>query len=461
MVEAVGLLHTVKEDPNVLKLLEGMLAGNIGEVKPTLDLAGELGCTYPQVESLLGLTTEEVMGMLEFLADESVVERYSEDKLVLCPYCGSLNLRPSLRCPKCGSGNIARGRVLEHFSCGNVGLEDEYMADGKYICSECGKELRFLGRDYRSLGVNHKCHNCREVFSEATLKWQCVTCALLFADVEAKETVLHSYRINNVKRPALESELGAWMEFELGPKAQFIEFLKNRGYDVAEGATVNSGSKSGAAHTLDILARRDDGFINYTIGIGILIDSQGREIGLEDVFAFDDKAYDVGIHDKVLLVVPRLSREAGQFAQRQNIRVLEDRDLEALLALPAFSVPRRARQEAFKFETKAKLLRHLRSLGYNVQEKAKVQGRSGAEHTLDILACNDDGIITHTVGISVALAEDEVGLEAVSSVDSMAYDIGIHDKVLLVSPRLSQKARQFAQYQGIKIIEVDDPAKLT
>jgi len=461
MVKVVGLLHTLKENPNVLKLLKGMLAGNIGEVRPTRDLASELGCAYPELESLLGVTTEEVTALLEFLANESILERCSEDKLVLCPYCGSLNLRPSLRCPKCGSANIARGRLLEHFSCGNVGLEDEYLAAGKYMCSKCGKELRFLGRDYRSLGVNHKCHNCWEVFSEATLKWQCVTCSLLFADVEAKETVLHSYRINEEKRPALESELGAWLEFELGPKAAFVEFLKNRGYDVTDGARINGGSKSGAGHVLDILAQRDDGFITYTIGIGVLIDGQGREIGLEDVFAFDDKAYDLGIHDKVLLVVPKLSREAGQFAQRQNIRVLEDRDLEALLALPALSVPRRVSKGPFRFETKAKLLGLLRKLDYKVKEKAKVWGRSGAEHALDILAYNDDGIINHTLGIGVVLAEDEVGLDAVSSLDSMAYDVGIHDKVLLVSPRLSQKARQFAQYQGIKVIEVDDPAKLT
>ena len=211
---------------------------------------------------------------------------------------------------------------------------------------------------------------------------------------------------------------------------------------------------------LDILARQDDGFITYTIGIGILIDSGGQEIGLEEVFTFDDKAYDLGIYDKVLLVVPRLNHEARQFAQRQQIKVFEDEDLQAFLASAVPSARGRVQKGPFKFETKAKLLEHLRSLGYKVEEKAKVQGRSGAEHILDILAYNDDGIITHTLGINVIVLENEVGLDAVSSFDTKAYDLGIHDKVLLVSPGLSEEAGHFAQYQRIKVIEVDDPAKL-
>ena len=453
MVEVAELARTMKEDPNLAKLLEGILAGNIDEVKPVIDLAAELGFTYPQVESLLGVTTQEAITILEFLASESALEKHFHDKLLFCPYCQSLNLRPSLRCPKCGSGNIAKGRILEHFSCSNIGLEDEYMAAGKYICAKCKKELRFLGTDYRSLGVNYKCHHCGEVSSEAALKWQCLKCSLSFAEDEAKETVLYSYRINDENRP--------WLEFELGPKTRFIEFLRKQGYEVTEKAEISSTSKSGARHVLDILARRDDGFITYTIGIGIVIDNGGQEIGLEEVFTFDDKAYDLGIYDKVLLVVPRLNHEARQFAQRQQIKVFEDEDLQAFLASAVPSARGRVQKEPFKFETKAKLLEHLRSLGYKVEEKAKVQGRSGAEHILDILAYNDDGIITHTLGINVIVLENEVGLDAVSSFDTKAYDLGIHDKVLLVSPGLSQEAGHFAQYQKIKVIEVDDPAKLT
>ncbi|MBM4401167.1 MAG: hypothetical protein FJ045_04365 [Crenarchaeota archaeon] len=158
--------------------------------------------------------------------------------------------------------------------------------------------------------------------------------------------------------------------------------------------------------------------------------------------------------------MPRLSREAKQFAQRQRIKVFEGNELETFLASAISSISQRAQKDSFKFDTKAKFLGYLRSLGYRVEEKAKVQGRSGAKYTLDIVAYNDDGFISHTLGIGVIIAKGKVGLGAVSSFDTKAYDIGIHDKALLVSARLCHEARQFVQQQRIKVIEVDDPAKL-
>ena len=452
MVEATKLVHTITDDPNIIKLLNEMLAGGIAEIKPSISLNAELGFTYSHAENLLGLTTRELLSALEFLSDEGLLERQFDDKILFCQHCQSPNLRPSLRCPKCGSGNIVKGRILEHFACSNIGLEDEYMAAGKYICPRCKKELRSLGNDYRSLGVNYKCNNCSEIFSEAALKWQCLKCMAFFAESEIKETTLYSYRISDEKRH--------WVEFELGAKARFIEYLENQDYKVIVKARVNSISKSGAEHVLDLLACRDDGFITYNIGIGVTVDEHNMEIGLEEVFRFDNKAYDLGIHDKILLAVPGLSHEAKQFARQQRIRVFEGADLEVFLS----SINIASRQIAkapFEFETKTKLVEYLEKLGYKVEQKTRVQGKSGTEYTMDIMAYNDDGVIIHTLGIGILIANDEVDIDAISLFDAKAYDISVHDKVLLVSPKLSQEAKQFAQQQRIKIIEVDDPSRLT
>jgi len=451
MVEVVDLVSTIKQYPNAMKLVGEMLSRNIGEVKPVIDLSTELGFTYPQVESLFG-TTQEAIDMLELMANEDVLEKHFHDKLLFCSSCRSPNLRPTLRCPKCNSGDIAKGRILEHFSCGNIGLEEEYMAAGKYICPKCKKELKFLGTDYRSLGINYKCHNCGEIFGEASQGWQCLKCSLSFANSEAKETAMYSYRLNEEKRPGLE--------FDLGPKTRLIDFLKNQGYEVTERARIAGISKSGAEHTLDILAQRDDGLVTYTIGIGILIDSKGQDIGLEKVFSFDDKAYDLGIQDKIILVKPKLNPEAKQFAQRQRIKVFEGKDLETFLASATPSAHPQVEHKPFKFDTKAKLSKYLESLGYRVEEKAKVQGRSGTEHVMDILASYDNGFVANTMCIGVIEAKDEIGFDAVASFDSKAYDLGIHHKVLFVSPGLSQEANTFAQYQKIKVVDVNEPTRL-
>ena len=103
-----------------------------------------------------------------------------------------------------------------------------------------------------------------------------------------------------------------------------IEYLERHGYEIKE----NSGVKgrSGAVHNIDILASKDDGIINHHIAIGIEVAEQ--PVALDKVFDFDDKAYDIGIQDKVLIATPGLSREARQFAQRQRIRVFEVKELE-------------------------------------------------------------------------------------------------------------------------------------
>jgi hypothetical protein len=453
MVEVLDLTTIVKQHPEALKLVKEILAGKVDEIKPTIDPATEFGFTFPQTESLLGLTTQKTITTLDLLANENILKKYIYDKLLFCPHCQSPNLRPGLGCPKCGSGNIAKGRILEHFACRNNSLEDEYVDNGKYICPKCKQELRFLGTDYQSLGIKYKCRDCGTISSEAASNLQCLKCSLYFADSEAKETLLCSYRFNEGKR--------RWLEFELGGKTQFADFIRNQGYEVAENAMVNSTTKSGANHVLDIVARRDDGLITYTIGIGILIDNLGKDVGLAEVFAFDNKVYDLGIHDKVLLALPKLSPEASQFARQQRIKVLEEKDFETILNSPPPSKQKQPSCEPFIFTTRAKLLDHLKDSGYKLEEKARVLGRSGVEHTFDILATNDDGIITHTLGIGTMVAKDEISFDDVSSFDTRAYDVGIHDKLLLACPKLSHEAKQFAQYQRIKVFEVNDPAKLT
>jgi hypothetical protein len=453
MVEVIDAVRVVKQNPKAMKLIQEIMEGKISEVKPSTKLATKDGFGYPQAEGILESTTSETVATLEFMANEDILERNLHENILFCPKCQSPNLKPGLSCPKCGSGNIAKGRILEHFSCLNNSLEEDYANNGKYVCPKCRQELRFLGTDYQSLGINYKCRECGAISKDAAFNMKCLQCSNLFPEVEAKQIVLYSYRLNEKKKRQLQ--------FELSEKPRFADFFRSRGYDVIESAKVNGTTKSGAKHILDILAQRSDGLVTYTIGVGILVDSQGQEVSLAEVFAFDNKVYDLGIHDKVLLVVPKLSPEAGQFARQQRIKVIEAKDMELLLKSPPLSTQKQAGNKPFIFETKAKLLEHLKNSGYRFEEKAKIMGRSGVEHTFDILAVNDDGVINHTLAINILIAQDEISFNTVSSFDTRAYDVGIHDKLLLACPGLSQEARQFAQYQRIKTIEVSDPGKLT
>ena len=436
-----SLAREVGENEKAMKLVAEMLEGNITDILPQHDLTSELGFIYPVAEQILEVKGEEAVSILELLADKGILKRVFFDKFLRCPHCRSAILRPSTRCPKCGSGDITKGRVFEHFPCQFAGLEDEFVSNEKYVCPRCGEELRVSGGDYQSLGLMCKCHDCYEVFSQPEIQWRCLKCGTLTPQDKVIEVNIYSYSFNEAKR--------GWLEFELKPKSQLIEFLKERGYKVEENAQVLG--RSGAVHSIDILATRDDGIIAYNIAIGVKV--VGEKIGLGEIFDFDDKAYDIGIHDKILVVLPSLLTEAEKFASIQRIKVLEVRDLETVLASGA-AISEWEEREPFEFESKSKLIEYLKRQGYEVKENAEVKGKSGAAHNIDILATRDDGIVTHRISIGIEVDREPVGLSKVFDFDNKAYDIGILDKVFIAIPGLTSEARQFAQRQRIRVFEV-------
>jgi hypothetical protein len=431
----------MERDEIAMKLVAAMLAAKIGDIKPQLDFTTELGFIYPVVEQTLKIKGNEAVSIVESLTAKGILKKSFFDRLLRCPRCQSINLRPSTHCPKCSSGNIVRGRILEHFACKYVGVEDEFTAGGRYVCPKCKLELRTMGVDYQSQGVLHKCRDCGEVFNVLLIKWRCLKCSSLVDENEVGEVNIYSYSFDETKRNGLE--------FELQPKVQFVEFLRQHGYEVTENARMKG--RSGAEHCIDILATRDDGVITHSIAIGVEIARD--KVGLDRILDFDVKAYDSGIHDKVLITVPGLGEEAGKFASYQGIKVLEPRDLERVLT--SSSQPgREIVKEPFEFKSKSQLIQYLEKQGYRVKENAEVKGRSGAAHDIDILAIRDEGIIIQRIAIGIEVGEKPMELDKVFEFDVRAYDVGILDKVLIAVPGLTKEARQFAKRQGIRVFEV-------
>lgn len=236
-------------------------------------------------------------------------------------------------------------------------------------------------------------------------------------------------------------------------KSQFIERLNHQGYEAQENVKIEG--KSGAEHCFDLLARRDDGFLTYTLAIGIII-KEDQKIGLDEVFSFDEKCYDCGIRDKILIALPGLEPIASRFAQNQRIKVLEEENLKELLSSPP--PVEQNKKIFFSPKTKSEMIRNLSQLDYKVEENAKLKGRSGAEYNFDIFASLGNGFVTHRVGID-DLSGEEVNLSRLSLFDTKAFDTGIYNKVLLISEKPSFEAEQFAQHQRIKFIWLDTRAQ--
>jgi hypothetical protein len=429
------------DNETATRLIAEMLAGRVTSIKPQYDFATELGYVYPSVEQATNIRGKDVIDLMESLAAKGVVRKSFFDRLIRCPRCHSVNLRPSSHCPKCSSGHIARGRILEHFACKYVGVEDEFTDRGRYVCPRCKMELRTVGADYRSQGVLYKCRDCSEIFMVPFLKWRCLKCSSLINEDEVGEMVIYAYTFDEGKRN--------WLEFELQPKVRFVEFLQQHGYTVTQNARLQG--RSGAEHAVDILATRDDGVVTHKVAIGIEISRE--RIGLDRVLDFDVKAYDSGIHDKVLIIIPELSEEARKFATYQRIKVLEPRDMEIVL-MGRPQAGQASAKEPFEFKSKSQMMQYLEKQGYTVRENASVKGRSGAPHDISVLATKDEGIITHRIAIGIETDQKAMGLEKVFDFDDKAYDAGIMDKVFIAVPGLTKEAMQFAKRQGIRVLEV-------
>jgi len=239
------------------------------------------------------------------------------------------------------------------------------------------------------------------------------------------------------------------VESDLELQSRVRDYLEKQGYQITEEAKLMG--KSGIEHTFDMLAQKDDGFTTYRIAICIIAGGD-REAEVKAIFSFANKAYDTGIQSRVL-VASELSPEAKQLAQKQRIKVIDIEQIGSMFELK--SQPQVPPLEPIQFETKEQLLEALIARGYTVEEQAKIRGRSGVEYNFDVLAYTNTDQVSHSLGIDFISGEEEVGLEEVSVFDTKAYEVGVDEKAIVVSPRLSPEARQFAEHQRIKVFELN------
>jgi CheY-like chemotaxis protein len=446
------------QDPKVAKLISSLLGGKIDRISPEIDLRLEDGFTYREADDILGTSGRETSLVLESLAREGLLLKEDYEKILISP-SGSVQLVPVERCPSCDSAQLNKGQLIEHFGCGYIGPEEDFNRGLKQVCPKCKRELKLIGTDYRKPGARYVCESCHGIFPTPVIKCHCLKTGEFYRLEELRHISLYAYSLNEAYRKRLE--------FELEPKKQLIDYLSLLGYTVQESVQIQG--RSGAKHTIDLLASME-GLINkHTVAIGILAAPHDEaEVNIDSLFSFDSRIYDTGIENKMVIAVPRFSHEAMKFAERQGIRVYNIEELRALLCRQTGATePRptesRPQPDLAKLGPKGWLKWLLEQKGYHVAEDVQITGRSGAEHVLELYAQKDDGIINHRLAACVVKNEDdsEKDVDTVIKFDTAAYDAHIRDKVIISVPRLSKEARQFAEYQRIRVLEAKELAEFS
>jgi general secretion pathway protein E len=113
-------------------------------------------------------------------------------------------------------------------------------------------------------------------------------------------------------------------------------------------------------------------------------------------------------------------------------------------------------------QLESELEKYLTEQGYRASRGVKIRGKSGIEHTFNLLARLDDGFASYSVAFVISTDSDrENQLATLFNFANKAYDTGIRDRVLIAGFDCCEEAREFAQKQGIRIIHADEIDKLT
>jgi general secretion pathway protein E len=105
-------------------------------------------------------------------------------------------------------------------------------------------------------------------------------------------------------------------------------------------------------------------------------------------------------------------------------------------------------------ELRTQIREYLEQQGYEVIDGAKRLGKSGVEHTFDMLAQRDDGFTSYNIAIGITAGGDrETEVGTIFSLANKAYDCGILDRILVTIPELSQETKELARKQRIKVID--------
>ena len=100
---------------------------------------------------------------------------------------------------------------------------------------------------------------------------------------------------------------------------------------------------------------------------------------------------------------------------------------------------------------------YLERRGYKTTEGVKVLGKSGAEHTFDMLARRDAGFVSHSIGVAILPEGDEkTRVNFLHNCANRAYDVGLSGTIIISVNPLSQDAQRLAQYQRMKTVTPEE-----
>jgi len=175
------------------KILENKPQDTNKQIGSLLNSAVQI--SLARISEYCNMKKEEALEYLKQLESDGKVVRLENIKEISCSMCGSVKVGQIFHCPSCNSPNFKHGKLIEHFKCGNVTLEESYTNN---ICPKCHKEIKTIGVDYKVLENYYICTDCGDKFAEPSQEYLCLRCNNKFKLDQAKWTTSEGFRALNL-----------------------------------------------------------------------------------------------------------------------------------------------------------------------------------------------------------------------------------------------------------------------
>ena len=161
----------------------------------TLHLKSSTRISFARLAEYSEMQSDLLKKYLSQLENEKKIIKIPDMKEVSCIQCGSMRILPNFSCPACNGTNFAQGKLIEHFKCGNVSVENSYKENK---CPKCQKEIKILGVDYKIMDNYYMCNDCGDKFSDPSQDFLCIKCNNRFPLEKAKWVTSGGYKLSGL-----------------------------------------------------------------------------------------------------------------------------------------------------------------------------------------------------------------------------------------------------------------------
>lgn len=167
---------TIRE--KLLILLRFLVSRNIKILEPGKSKVYPFYYNYPLANLLLDVNPGEEIEKLELLNKTKLLNGVIADKIFLCPYCQSTNVRLNECCPKCYSIDMQIVDSILHKKCGLLALEEDFINEKTDIlkCPKCNIEFSYNENECEKFEAN-LCNACGNISKKPDYSFSCLNCS--------------------------------------------------------------------------------------------------------------------------------------------------------------------------------------------------------------------------------------------------------------------------------------------